>query len=610
MPVSSHLYKSSILCILLIISTSCKKEYDQYTPTPTPNWEAARSIYLKEITNAIAGLDSLKLLTAKDPKAKEIFKTLRVAFKKAEPYASYLNPAVGHRANGPALPIYKEDNGRTMNPVGLQKIEESIYEGGTPEAQYNKELTVTYGLLKNLKKNIQKRDLTAQRYFIATHQQLLRVLSFSISGFDTPVSQLGISEGAISLRNLFDTYKASIQSIVQVADPTLDATFISQIEDAISFIGEHPDYNTFDRYTFTRDHLSPITRSWVAIRIASQLWEGNASTPFNFDAPTFFEDDSFNVTFFTPSVNKNPTAEQIVLGKKLFFDKKLSKTATMACATCHIPEKGYTDGLAVNNNNKGGLLQRNTPTLINTVFQQNFFSDGRSHTLIDQISAVFTNDDEFDTGVHEFSKAVLQDSTYITLFQEAYGGISNRNTDVIKSLASYVSTLNGFNSKFDRNMRGEVSSFTKEEQLGMNLFMGKALCATCHFMPLTSGTVPPFFTETEREVIGVPNKADNKKLDDDLGYYWIYKEELHKGMFKTPTVRNAAITAPYMHNGIYNTLDEVIDFYNKGGGGGLGFDLEHQTLPFDNLELSEEESRALVAFLKTLSDDIVDKEYK
>lgn len=598
------------MLVILTALSACKEKSQEYTAVPTPKWEAARTIYLAEIENAIAGLDSLKQLPANHPRAKAIFKTLRIAFKKAEPYASYLNPQVGHRANGPALPIYKEDNGKKMNPVGLQKIEESIYDGETPRSQYLKELTVTSGLLTNLKKNIEKRELTAKRYFIATHQQLLRVLSFSISGFDTPVSQLGIAEGAISLQNLLDTYNASIKDIVKVKDPALDADLESQIAQAIAFIEQNPDYDTFDRYTFVRAHLTPITRTWVAIRTTSELWSGNTSTPFNFDAPTFFEEDSFNVNFFTPSVNKNPTAQQIALGEKLFFDEKISTSGTMACATCHVPDKAYTDGLVVINDNRGGKLQRNTPTLINTVFQQNFFADGRSSTLIDQVSAVFTNEDEFNTNVHEFSKEVLQDTSYLALFKKAYGGVSNRNTDVIKAISSYVSTLNGFDSRFDRDMRGETASFTEEEQRGMNLFMGKALCATCHFMPLTNGTVPPFFAETEREVIGVPETAQNKALDDDVGYYWRYEEELHKGMFKTPTVRNAALTAPYMHNGVYNTLEQVLDFYNKGGGGGLGFDLARQTLPFDNLKLSDEELSALVAFINTLSDATVADSYE
>lgn len=132
--------------------------------------------------------------------------------------------------------------------------------------------------------------------------------------------------------------------------------------------------------------------------------------------------------------------------------------------------------------------------------------------------------------------------------------------------------------------------------------MGKALCATCHFMPLTNGSVPPFFIEKEKEVIGVPKESNNKELDTDTGFYWVYNENLHKGMFKTPTIRNIELTAPYMHNGVYNTLEEVKNFYNKGGGSGLGFNVPHQTLPFDHLNLSEQEIQDIITFMKTLTD--------
>jgi len=378
------------------------------------------------------------------------------------------------------------------------------------------------------------------------------------------------------------------------------------IEKSVEFVKANMDFDSFDRYTFIRDHVNPVTRNWVAIRKESGLWDGVNNLPFNFDAPTFFENNSFNPSFFTPPTHKNPTSEQIALGKKLYYDPNLSAGGNMACVTCHAPDKAFADGFVTNKDNEGNPLERNTPTLINSVFQKSFFWDGRSPTLRDQISSVFSNEKEFASNVHQFSTDILQDSTYNELFKDAFGKMSTKNTDIIKAISSYVSTLNGFNSKFDRNMRGEVADFTLEEKHGMILFMGKALCATCHFMPLTNGTVPPFFSETEKEVIGVPETAENQNLDGDTGFYWVYNEELHKGMFKTPTVRNAELTAPYMHNGVYNTLEEVMDFYNKGGGGGMGFDLEHQTLPFDELNLTDAEQQALVAFVKTLSDTDVD----
>lgn len=592
--------KASAFSIFLILAISCKKEKE--TTIAAINWSSAQNYYLKNIQTSIDYLDSLKKEGFDGTKSKQYFTLAREAFKKSEPYASYLNPEVGHRANGPALPIYKDDNGKVLNPVGFQKIEESIYEQETSKTDFEQELYVTKGMLYVLKKGIEKRELNAQRFFIATHQQLFRIVSLAISGFDTPVSHLGINESKISLEGLKTVYQNTIQPIIQNKNKSLDIDFLNSISKAVKFIEQNDNFDTFDRFTFTRDYMNPITRNWVNIRKTSNLWEPVNTEPFNFNAPTFFENDAFNLNFFTPATNRNPTDKQIALGEKLFSDPKLSSNGTMACITCHVPNKGYADGMKVNLDNNGKPLQRNTPTLINTAFQQSFFLDGRASSLIDQISLVFTNDKEFNTNVHEFSDIILKDSTYVDLFKDAYGRISKNNKDVIKAISSYISTLNSFNSKFDKNIRGEENTFTNEERQGYNLFMGKALCATCHFIPLTNGTVPPFFNETEKEVIGVPKTSDNKEFDNDLGFYWKYKEDLHKGMFKTPTIRNVEKTAPYMHNGVYQTLEEVVDFYNKGGGNGLGFELEHQTLPFEALNLSDEEQKNIVAFMKTLTE--------
>ncbi|WP_019670763.1 cytochrome-c peroxidase [Eudoraea adriatica] len=599
--------KKIVVFFSFLIIGACKnkieeKEYSSLETTKSVDWGFAQNYYYLGISNAIREMEVLEQLPAETADAKRIFKKVRQEFKKAEPYASYLNPAVGHRTNGPALPVFTEDTERVLAPIGLQKIEESIYEGNVPEAVYKKEIAFTLGMMRNLQQNIENRQLNPERFFIATHQQLMRIISLGISGFDTPVSHLGFEETIISLEGLVEVYNVSIQNIILEKDKMLDTEFHRNIKKAIAFIKKDTNFETFDRYTFIREHMNPITRNWVAIRKASALWNGVNSYPFNFDATTFFEKDAFNVTYFTPTVNRNPSEKQIALGEKLFFEPKLSKNGAMACVSCHNPNKAFADNLVYNLGNDGKPLQRNSPTLINAVFQKGFFWDGRAENLLDQISSVFTNEKEFNTSVHEFSLEIVQDSTYTNDFKEVFGNGKIRNADVIKALSSYISTLNAFDSKFDRNMRGEESTFTSEEKLGMNLFMGKALCATCHFIPLTNGTVPPFFSETEKEVIGIPETAANQNLDDDLGFYWKFNEDIHLGMFKTPTVRNAEYTAPYMHNGVYNTLEEVMDFYNKGGGAGMGFDLEHQTLPFDELNLTDEEQKALVAFVKTLSD--------
>lgn len=595
-------FKLIPITFLLITFTSCKK--DKNEANYTINWNTTSKYYLDNLIESITYLDSLKKEGFEGENTKIYFKKARIAFKKAEPFASHLNPEVGHRVNGPALPIYKEDNGKILKPVGFQKIEESIFQKETNTLDFEQEIYVTQGLLNVLKKGIEKRELNPKRFFVSTHQQLMRIVSLGMSGFDTPVSQMSIEETAVSLKSLFHVYQNTIQPTIKNKKPNLDIEFKTHIDKAISYIENHTDFITFDRFTYVRDYLNPITRSWVSIRKESNIWEGSDWYAFNFDAPTFFEENTFNINYFVDVNDKNPSKKQLALGKKLFFDKNISENGTMSCATCHNPQKGYTDGLILGIDNNGSELLRNTPTLINSIFQKGFFWDGRAATITSQIGLVFTNNKEFNSDVHKFSDAILKDTTYTKLFKDAYGNLPKQNKEVIRAISSYVATLNGFNSKFDRNIRGEENTFTERERQGFNLYMGKALCATCHFMPLTNGTVPPFFYETEKEVIGVPETAENKKLDDDLGFYWKFNEELHKGMFKTPSIRNVEATAPYMHNGVYESLNQVMDFYNKGGGAGLGFDLPHQTLPFDNLDLTEGETQAIIAFMKTLTDDI------
>ena len=140
-------------------------------------------------------------------------------------------------------------------------------------------------------------------------------------------------------------------------------------------------------------------------------------------------------------------------------------------------------------------------------------------------------------------------------------------------------------------MHGNKNKLNAREIKGYNLFAGKALCGSCHFFPLFNGTVPPYFNDSEFEIIGTPEDSSNKMLDRDKGRYSVtnFDEQMHA--FKTPTVRNIEFTGPYMHNGIYTTLEEVVEFYHKGGGAGFNYMVPNQTLPFDSLQLSKKKRR-------------------
>jgi cytochrome c peroxidase len=204
-------------------------------------------------------------------------------------------------------------------------------------------------------------------------------------------------------------------------------------------------------------------------------------------------------------------------------------------------------------------------------------------------------------------KWLRQEKEYHHIFQNAFPGqrdsaISIPNISL--SISAFLKTLSPFNSPFDRYLQGHRNELTQQQIKGFNLFMGKAQCATCHFVPVFNGLVPPLYKRSELEVLGTTRNIDFTKpeLDNDSGRFASFPIQFYKRAFKTPTVRNVAKTAPYMHNGAFNTLHEVLEFYNKGGGAGLGLQVLEQTLSPKPLKLSEREIDNIISFLNSLTD--------
>ncbi|HTB25038.1 MAG TPA: cytochrome c peroxidase, partial [Puia sp.] len=302
--------------------------------------------------------------------------------------------------------------------------------------------------------------------------------------------------------------------------------------------------------------------------------------------------------------------EKIALGKLLFSDPVLSGSGTRSCQSCHQPEKAFTDGLAKNTIiGKTELLGRNTPTLINAALQPALFYDLRVNSLEEQSHSVVQSEKEMHGSMSLSVKRLWNDKKYRQMFLAAFPNEDKNSIDtfeVMNAIGSYIRSLVLLNSRFDYYMRGDTTALDANEINGFNLFMGKAKCATCHFMPLFNGTLPPAFQKMEAEVIGVPETISAQIIDPDMGRYNIIHVESFRHAFKIPTVRNAARTAPYMHNGVFNNLDQVLDFYNKGGGTGAGIKIENQTLPFDKLDLTEKERKDIIEFIGSLDSKMND----
>lgn len=199
-------------------------------------------------------------------------------------------------------------------------------------------------------------------------------------------------------------------------------------------------------------------------------------------------------------------------------------------------------------------------------------------------------------------------------YREAFARAFHHRSDsaltgraVRMALAAYVRSLSALNSRFDRAARGDSEALTPAERRGFTLFMGKGRCGACHFLPFFNGTMPPDFVISEPEIIGVPERpaARHARLDPDPGRAGVDHEPTHGAAFKVPTLRNIALTAPYMHNGAFATLDQVINLYNRGGGAGIGARVRGQTLPSRPLHLAAAERSDLRAFLGALTDTVV-----
>ncbi len=284
-------------------------------------------------------------------------------------------------------------------------------------------------------------------------------------------------------------------------------------------------------------------------------------------------------------VENQLTAKKVELGRILFFDKRLSRNGTIACASCHLPEKGFTDGKPVSTGINGLKGGRSAPASINRVYSMVQFWDGRADTLEAQSIGPFVSPVEHGFINHNDMVAKMRKiGGYRKLFQDVFGR-EIVIEDVGRAIASFQRTILSGNSPVDRyDQGGETTALSESAQRGLELFRGKARCTRCH-----SG-----FNFTDEKFHNLGIGWDTNTVD--LGRYLVTQAPEDIGAFKTPTLREIARTAPYMHDGRFKTLEEVVNFYNQGG-----IKNPHQDNTVIPLELTDQEKQDLVAMLKSLN---------
>lgn len=535
-------------------------------------------------------------------------KNTRNSYKEVEFYITYHYPEFA-KTHVNAAPLFRIEAAGTaaytLPPEGLQVLDELIFSEEATE-QKNKIVEITdflYNSYHNFYLSSLKNGLSqGNNKTLPLRLELIRIYTLGLTGFDTPGS-LNISEEAsfaltgmlkyIKNENYFKNFKTSN------AERLMD--------EGINYLSKNTDFETLDRITFYKKYLQPLYEELGS-------WDGNSDdlkefSGWNVANKNLFSSDFLDPYFYTLLNLSEDQANLRKLGKEIFYDQNLSDNAKMSCATCHLPENAFTDLNSKSlSNAEGKTVLRNAPSLYNAVFAKRFFYDMRAFYLEQQAEHVIYNDQEFNTSYESIIKKLKKKPEYKKAFKKAFkdGNITKENFS--KALSSYVASLYSFESDFDRFMRNE-KEISENAKKGFNLFMGKANCATCHFAPHFSGLVPPFFNENESEVLGVTKKPiqfSPIEIDDDKGRInsnvtkensWIYENS-----FKTMTVRNIVLTKPYFHNGAFNTLEEVLEFYNEGGAEGLGLKINNQTLPADKLHLTQTEMQQIIAFLNSLTD--------
>lgn len=595
---------------------------------------SSASLNLKKAVSLLDSKDTATLVNAK-----LALKNSRLSYKKIEFFLNYFFESSAMIYNRPTKAEVDEPYMEYQEPSGFQVMEAMLFD--TDPITHQQELIQQADLLctsapdlNSLLYNFKGSD---EELLESVRLELVRVITLSITGYDAPELKTGIVESyqslaairQILLPYLNDAFTISgsnlhnFNSTAQNLEPNLQNSKLgskaitlkskalsNQLELTLAYLKRNPDFDSFNRMEFITVYALPLQEQ-LGIFITTLNLNVQGKSILNYQAKNMFSADALLASAFTGDTSRTSyTNLQRTLGKKLFQETALSGNLKRSCQTCHRPEQYFSDGLKTSLAFDGhSNVQRNAPSLIYAGYQYAQFWDGRVKTLPEQIKAVIANPLEMNGDHAVVVSNLKRDPAYQRDFKQAFPSsgsdpVTLQNLSV--ALSGYILGLAPMNSSFDQYVAGNKVAMTAEQVKGFNLFMGKGQCGSCHFAPLFNGLIPPLYKLTEYEILGTPANDDFEHLqpDTDKGRYGFFPISYYKAAFKTPTVRNSAMTAPYMHNGVFKDLNKVVEFYNQGGGAGLGLPVAEQTLSAKPLHLSKEEVNQIVVFMQSLTDKI------
>jgi cytochrome c peroxidase len=545
--------------------------------------------------------------------------TCRQWLKSMDFWLRYLEPVSYKKINGP-LPVEWEtevfeklEKPYKREGAGLSLAEQYLGEKNISLDSLQSLIHAALPAINTYRADTVVRPLGSfQHFFFCNRLYLLNLAAIYTTGFDCPDKKQVIPE----LKKMMTDVKA-IYFFYNSSYPAkqLSREYLDLYGKAIQFVSSQPqDIGQFDHFTFIRDFINPL----FAMNQSCILTFQAASKSFN----DFSLNNDCN-SIFSKSLYRGQNAkgsyymvkdEEMLseikkTGKLLFYDPLLSKNNLRSCASCHKPTEYFTDTTRSSppQFSRDLSLARNTPSLINVPFNHLLMLDGKHTTLLDQVKDVTSNSVEMGSSEKEIMEKVLSCKEYKAAFKKYLALVTGEKeitfSQVVSAIILYYNDFSFYDAGFDDMMNGKAAA-DSDVKTGFNLFMGKAQCGTCHFVPQFNGVKPPYVS-SEFEVLGVPVDLTFKNVSTDSGRYFVNAapEMLHA--FRTGSLRNIVHTKPYGHNGVFATLDEVLDFYDAGGGAGKGLRIENQTLSSDSLHLTEGEKKSLIAFMKSLDEKII-----
>ncbi len=530
----------------------------------------------------------------------------------------YLEPIAYKKINGP-LPVEWEtevfekfEAPYKREGAGLTLAELYVEEEGASKDSLKKLVQLSIDATSiYLEDSITSNLETHHHFFLANRLFLLNLAAIYTTGFECPDTSRIIPELQAMLQDVETAYQLYNQGF---PGKTLSEDYLGIYQRCIDFVRTQPsNYSDFDHFTFLRDYINPLFKINQQLMMVYKVYTKSfIDYSINNSATSIFSKDLYfgqsSKGIFRRVTDPAALAEIQEIGKLLFYDPILSGNDKRSCNSCHKSTQYFADTSTATSLQFDGkhFLPRNTPSLINATYNHLLMADGKHISLQKQARAVMMNGEELGSEEKALVEKVLSCNDYKNAFKRFLKYTPQETEITYEHIASALTIYYSKFSEFSTNFDNAMTAGTDVEpavKTGFNLFMSKAQCGTCHFVPQFNGVKPPY-VGSEFEVLGVPADTLYSRLSPDKGRHNINPSVETLNAFRTGSLRNIAHTKPYMHNGVFTSLQQVVDFYDGGGGAGRGLQVANQTLSSDSLHLSPSEKNSLVLFMTSLTENI------